>query len=62
MAGSFNSISNKIQLVECPRDAMHGWKTFISANKKELIPLLCSLFLYSLPAHIHSASVDIYCT
>lgn len=30
---SFN-FSNKVQLVECPRDAMQGWKNFIPAEKK----------------------------
>jgi hydroxymethylglutaryl-CoA lyase len=27
-------MENKIHLVECPRDAMQGWKTFISTRKK----------------------------
>ncbi|HEV8081182.1 MAG TPA: hydroxymethylglutaryl-CoA lyase [Chitinophagaceae bacterium] len=27
-------MNNKIQLVECPRDAMQGWKTFIPTSKK----------------------------
>jgi hydroxymethylglutaryl-CoA lyase len=26
--------SNKVQLIECPRDAMQGWKTFIPTQKK----------------------------
>lgn len=26
--------SNKVQLIECPRDAMQGWKSFISTEKK----------------------------
>jgi len=34
MAASLNSFSNKIQMVECPRDAMQGWKEFIPAEKK----------------------------
>jgi len=29
-----NNFSNKVQLVECPRDAMQGWKTFIPTEKK----------------------------
>src|SRR5665811_237653 len=27
-------MKNKIHMVECPRDAMQGWKHFISAAKK----------------------------
>jgi hydroxymethylglutaryl-CoA lyase len=27
-------INSKIRLVECPRDAMQGWKTFIATKKK----------------------------
>ena len=27
-------MQNKIHLVECPRDAMQGWKTFIPTEKK----------------------------
>ncbi len=34
MAGNYNSFSNKINLVECPRDAMQGWKSFIPTEKK----------------------------
>lgn len=34
MAGSLISFSNKIGIVECPRDAMQGWKTFIPTEKK----------------------------
>lgn len=34
MIGSLNSFSNKINIVECPRDAMQGWKTFIPTQKK----------------------------
>lgn len=34
-------MSNKITLVECPRDAMQGWKTFIpTATKVEYLNLL----------------------
>lgn len=29
-----NTLGRNIQLVECPRDAMQGWKTFIPTNKK----------------------------
>src|SRR3954470_24887356 len=29
-----NSLSKKVYLVECPRDAMQGWKTFIPTAKK----------------------------
>lgn len=32
--GDYNSFSNKINIVECPRDAMQGWKTFIPTEKK----------------------------
>lgn len=28
------NFSRKVQLVECPRDAMQGWKSFIPTNKK----------------------------
>lgn len=28
------SVTNAIKLVECPRDAMQGWKTFIPTEKK----------------------------
>ncbi len=28
------STQKKIRLIECPRDAMQGWKTFIPTNKK----------------------------
>lgn len=34
MALSFRSLGKKIQFVECPRDAMQGWKTFIPTEKK----------------------------
>lgn len=34
MADSYTSFSNKIKLVECPRDAMQGWKTIIPTEKK----------------------------
>lgn len=34
MALSFLSLGKKIQFVECPRDAMQGWKTFIPTEKK----------------------------
>jgi hydroxymethylglutaryl-CoA lyase len=34
MSNSSNSFSKKVQLVECPRDAMQGWKTFIPTDKK----------------------------
>lgn len=34
MANNYNSFSNKINLVECPRDAMQGWKSFIPSKKK----------------------------
>lgn len=27
-------MNNKIHLIECPRDAMQGWKSFIETNKK----------------------------
>jgi hydroxymethylglutaryl-CoA lyase len=29
-----NSYSNKVKLIECPRDAMQGWNTFIPTDKK----------------------------
>ena len=29
-----NKGSSKIKLIECPRDAMQGWKTFIPTEKK----------------------------
>lgn len=28
------NFSNKVHLVECPRDAMQGWKSFIPTNRK----------------------------
>lgn len=28
------TVESKIHLIECPRDAMQGWKTFISTDKK----------------------------
>lgn len=31
---NYNAFSNKINIVECPRDAMQGWKTFIPTNQK----------------------------
>lgn len=34
MYSNHNSLSNKINIVECPRDAMQGWKTFIPTEKK----------------------------
>ena len=33
MVNNYNSFS-KVKLVECPRDAMQGWKTFIPTGKK----------------------------
>src|SRR5438045_5558205 len=29
-----NSLQKSVDLIECPRDAMQGWKTFISTAKK----------------------------
>ncbi|MEJ7682203.1 MAG: hydroxymethylglutaryl-CoA lyase [Segetibacter sp.] len=34
MTNSYTGFSNKIKLVECPRDAMQGWKTFIPTERK----------------------------
>ncbi len=34
MTNSNNGFGNKIKLVECPRDAMQGWKTFIPTESK----------------------------
>ncbi len=34
MYSNHNSLSNKINIVECPRDAMQGWKKFIPTEKK----------------------------
>lgn len=34
MTDSYTNFSNKVRLVECPRDAMQGWKTFIPTEKK----------------------------
>ena len=36
MKEEFNQIINQstIQLIECPRDAMQGWKHFIPTDKK----------------------------
>jgi len=28
------NVPDKIKLIECPRDAMQGWKTFITTEKK----------------------------
>lgn len=30
----FGNFSKRVQLIECPRDAMQGWKTFIPTEKK----------------------------
>ena len=34
MSASFEKVSATIDLVECPRDAMQGWKNFIPTEKK----------------------------
>ncbi len=34
MTDSLNSFSRKVQLIECPRDALQGWKTFIPTETK----------------------------
>ena len=36
MAALLKNFSNKIRIVECPRDAMQGWKKFIPTEKKAL--------------------------
>ncbi len=34
MNTSIETITTTIELIECPRDAMQGWKTFIPTEKK----------------------------
>lgn len=34
MSASFEKVSATVDLVECPRDAMQGWKAFIDTEKK----------------------------
>jgi len=43
------NFSNRVQLVECPRDAMQGWKSFIPTSLKvEYLNLLLKVGFHTL--------------